>query len=248
MKIAACCITWRRPRLLAQLIECFNRQTYQERELLILDDSGQYPSQPSGDRWRVVSIDRRFRTIGEKRNAAAALVSPDVDAMAVWDDDDIYLPWALAACVNALESSPWAQPRQVLEWTPDGTGWIRQQTFSEKEPYRLAYHGSWSYRRDAFVVCGGYPFSISEDWGLAREMQARFGPSADTICGAFPDPFYVYSRSMSGSWHISERGCNAAVYAKAEDEPLEEVEKLQIGWERDYTAIPIPVEVSKRPW
>lgn len=248
MKIAAVCITWRRPKLLGRLIECFNRQTYENRELLILDDSGQYPSQPHGDRWRIVSVDRRFRTIGEKRNAVAAMVSPDVTAYQVVDDDDLYLPWALAASANALKKSPWVQPRQTLEWDEGGMTWHRQETFGRDRPHHIAYHGSWSYLREAFVNVGGYPAEISEDWGLARKLRDRYGESGDTICQEYPAPFYAYSRDTSGTWHMSERGANSNAYQQAMAEQFEIVDKLDISWDRDYAAIPIPEEVHRRPW
>ena len=48
------------------------------RELMILDDAGQYENQ-EGDGWRLISIPSRFRSLGEKRNACAALASPDVE-------------------------------------------------------------------------------------------------------------------------------------------------------------------------
>ena len=114
MKIAAVCCTYLRPRQLGRLIQCFLRQDYPagRRELVILDDAGQYNDQ-RGDGWRLVSVDRRFPSLGEKRNAAAAMVSDDVDALAPWDDDDQYLPWALSASVAALELAPWSRPSVV---------------------------------------------------------------------------------------------------------------------------------------
>ena len=68
----------------AHIEECLatiQRQDYpaELRELIVVDDAGQYGNQ-RGDGWRVVSLPMRFRTLGEKRNASAALVSPDVDA------------------------------------------------------------------------------------------------------------------------------------------------------------------------
>lgn len=248
MKIAMCCITWRRPKLLGRLIDSFLRQTYRDSELVVLDDSFQYPSQPAGDRWRIVSVNQRFRTIGEKRNAVAALVSHDVDAYQIGDDDDTYLPWALAASVNALRKKPWAQPRQVLEWDTGGKTWHRQETFPRNRPDYIAYHGCWSFTRKAFIEVGGYPAKTSEDWDLGQKLLARNGPSADTICPEFPDPFYAYSRATSGTWHMSERGSSDNAYAQALAEPFQVVDKLEIGWDRDYTAIPIPPEVHGRPW
>ena len=57
MKLAALCCTYLRPGSLGQLIESFLRQDYprESRELVILDDAGQYDNQ-EGDGWRLVSI------------------------------------------------------------------------------------------------------------------------------------------------------------------------------------------------
>ena len=61
MKLAALCCTFRRPHTLGQLIESYLRQDYPRelRELIILDDAGQYENQ-SGVGWQLVSIPRRF--------------------------------------------------------------------------------------------------------------------------------------------------------------------------------------------
>jgi glycosyltransferase involved in cell wall biosynthesis len=90
MKLAAICCTYKRPAQLAESIECFLRQDYpiERRELVVLDDAGQYADQ-QGKGWRLVSLGVRFRTLGEKRNASAALVSSDVEGYCVWDDDDM---------------------------------------------------------------------------------------------------------------------------------------------------------------
>jgi len=53
VRIAAVCPTYKRPHLLGRAIHCFLQQTHPDRELVILDDAGQYPTQ-SGDRWRLV--------------------------------------------------------------------------------------------------------------------------------------------------------------------------------------------------
>jgi glycosyltransferase involved in cell wall biosynthesis len=115
MKLAALCCTYRRPHLLGQLIESFLRQNYPRelRELVILDDAGQYENQ-EGDGWRLVSIPRRFHSLGEKRNACAALASPDAEGFLVADDDDIYLPHWFSATAEALQRADWSRARLVL--------------------------------------------------------------------------------------------------------------------------------------
>lgn len=250
MKIAAVCITWQEP-LIGRVIESFQRQTHPDRELIVLDDAGWYPEQPAGDRWRVVSVNRRFRSLGAKRNAAAALASTDCEAFAVADADDIYLPHWLAAVNHALQDAVWCQPTQALEWNPDGT-WRRTRTY-RGSPFCRAYHGGWAYRREAFEAVGGYPLAGEEDAPLARKLLLTFGVQADTICSEFPAPYYAYSR---GPEHISERYIalasetdefHAAAYAEKGRERADPV-PLAVGWDRDYTAIEIPDEVHPRTW
>ena len=71
MKIAAVCCTYLRPKHLGWLIKCFLEQDYADRELLILDDAGQYDSQ-EGDRWRLIDLPAAdsagfFFTVADRR-------------------------------------------------------------------------------------------------------------------------------------------------------------------------------------
>jgi len=197
MKIAAVCCTFLRPRPLGQMIRCFELQDYpdEERELVILDDAGQYDN-ARGRGWRLTSVPRRFRTLGDKRNAAAGLVSEGVEALAVWDDDDLYLPWALSASVAALRVAPWSRPSLVLHPRPEGT-LARHRTGG-------LFHGGWAYRRRLFDRVGGYPaMNNGEDQGLARRF-AQIGAAHADPCALGFDPFYVYT--WGGSWHLSGLG------------------------------------------
>lgn len=193
MKIAVVCVTYNRPRQLGQMIRCFERQDYPERELVILDDAGQYPPM-EGPGWRLISVCQRFPTLGEKRNAAARLVSPDVEALAVWDDDDLYLPWALRASAAALEAAAWSRPSLVLHPQPDGA--LRQHRTGG------LFHSGWAYRRETFDRAGGYPhIDNGEDQGLAARFHRLGIGWADPLAQGF-QPFLVYcwASGMHLSW------------------------------------------------
>lgn len=201
MKITAVCCTHLRPRTLGHLIQCFLDQDYprQQRELVILDDVGQYDDQ-QGDGWRLVSRARRYPTLGEKRNAAAELASPDAEALAVWDDDDLYLPWALSASVAALAHAPWSRPSLVLHAQSDGA--LAQHCTGG------LFHGGWAYRRAAFRLVGGYaPMDNGEDQDLARRMSRSGVAWADPIALGFL-PFYVYNLTGEGGYRASSLGPN----------------------------------------
>lgn len=253
MKIALLTITWRRPRLLGRLIKCFEEQTYDDREMIILDDDGAYPDQPSGDRWRVVSFDRRFYSLGAKRNACAALASPDADAFLICDDDDFLFPWAMAATANALSKGRWAQPREVFEWSADHSRLERYQTFSVQRPNYIDYHSGWSYRRETFEQMNGYPISGEEDSPVRDYLTENIGPSINTICPEFPDPFVIYGGEDT-TYRISHlyqahRGENMWFTAwNAAGRVAKDGVMGKIEWDRPYLELPRPPKAKRRMW
>ncbi len=197
MKIAAVCCTFLRPKHLGWLVRCFLQQDYENRELIILDDAGQYDNR-QGHRWRLISTSRRFATLGEKRNAATALVADDTEAVAVWDDDDLYLPWALRASVAALKHAPWSRPSLVLH--PQGNGWLGQHETGG------LFHGGWAYRRKVFEQVRGYPaMNNGEDRAFARRLRRAGVEEADPIQLGWK-PFYVYPWGIGSGWHLSGMG------------------------------------------
>ncbi len=244
MKIAAVCCTWNRPELLGRLIECFNRQDYADRELVILDDADQYPAM-EGNRWKLVSQRFRYPTLGDKRNAAARLVSDDVSAFAVCDDDDLYLPHHLSACVEALQDAQWCQPRQVL--IADGKSFKRQATFRKSDPNNLGYQGGWAWQRGAFEKLGGYAsISNGEDVEIAARSLALLGPSADTITARHPTPGYVYTWLGRAGRHLSAMSPpgDESGYQELGRQIIERVDRLNIALPADF---PPPIEAEPRP-
>ena len=198
MHLSILTITYLRPKLLGRMIRCFLEQDYPSelRELIILDDAGQYDNE-AGAGWRVVSVPRRFATLGQKRNAAAALASPASEGFVVWDDDDRYLPWALSASAAALKKAAWSRPSLVLHEQADGS--------LRKHKTLGLFHGGWAYRRDAFEDVCGYPWiDNGEDQGLAKRFEAAGVTQADPIALGF-DPFYAYQWD-NGGYHLSNLG------------------------------------------
>jgi len=209
MKICVSTCTYKRPRSLGHLIRCFERQTHEDRFMVILDDDGS-TGHLRGDRWEAVSVPRRFRTLGEKRNAVAALAPPDAEALAIWDDDDLYFPWALEATAAALDRGEWSRPSiallPIIE--PPGNRW----TFRQVQTGGL-FHGGWAYKRDLFDRAGWYPAeSGPEDQGLMRKMEALGAVAIDPIALGFR-PFYVYGGPRaSGVPNLSSMGCDQRAY------------------------------------
>jgi hypothetical protein len=225
MRLAAICITYKRPRQLATAIECFLRQDYPPRlrELIVLDDAGQYPNQ-EGDGWRLISLPVRFRTMGEKRNASAALASHRADAYCVWDDDDVYLPWHMTAAAAALAHADYAIPTLL---------YIDKRTHLVRKSNKSLFHGAWSFRRAAFERVAGYPFIQS---GQDQGLLARF-KQAGMRCGdpiqSDSRPSYVYRWHTTHSDHISALGRHG--YKRLGKRPAVPVDSLTPHWDTDWT-------------
>jgi hypothetical protein len=224
-----------RPAVLGQLIECFLRQDYPRelRELVILDDAGQYENQ-SGDGWRLVSIPHRFNSLGEKRNACAALASPDVDGFLIADDDDIYLPHWFRTQAEALRHADWSHPSLVLL--------EHQEGLREAETGGL-YHGGWAFRKSAFQKVRGYgPHNNGEDQELADRLRA----SGATICdpSGLAEPFYLY-RYENESYHLSYMDDSG--YRSLGQGGFPSRTSISVGWKRPWDKLPVLRRFSFAP-
>ncbi len=200
MKIVCLCCTHMRPQQLVNVIRDFELFDYPDKQLLILDDAGQYPSEPSGPGWSIISRRGKYRTLGEKCNALLAQAPADSDAFVVIDDDDGYCKWTLRAHAESLSNADVSFSGVVMEdqSQPDKYNLVSGRL----KTGRIIYHGSWAFTPDAIKKAGGYPH---KDAGADRELMLRFIESGARIvdaCENFP-PYYVYRRHNSGAAHIS---------------------------------------------
>ena len=229
MRIAAICCTYKRPNQLAEAVESFMRQDYpaELREMIVLDDAGQYDPGALDDvpGVKLVTTPHRFRTLGEKRNASAALVSPDVDAYAVWDDDDIYLPWHISAMARVFESGvAWSRPYEV---------WIDKRTWLQRKKANGLFHGAWGFTREAFLSVGGYPAMQS---GQDQALSGRFKKAGIRSRSPEGVPSYIYRwHTYSGARHISALGPDG--YERRHEEPVERVAHVAPRWSRDWNGL-----------
>ncbi|MCL2119627.1 MAG: glycosyltransferase family 2 protein [Planctomycetaceae bacterium] len=221
MILSAVCCTWKRPHYLGELIESFLRQDYpaEKRELVILDDAGQYGN-IEGDRWKIISIRTRFTTLGEKRNACAALVRPDCEGLLVADDDDLYLPHWFTAHAVALAHGEWSWPARIyLE---------AAQKFQVRET-RGIFHGAHAFRRSVFLKVFGYrAMNSGQDQDLFHRLKQMGVSQYDTTCEI--PPYYVY-RFRPDILHLSALGKNGYEHIAHANIKTDD---FKIGWHEDY--------------
>jgi len=196
------CPTFARPRqIVEEAVYSFLNQDYAgEKELLILNDFDRQKIVFEHPQVRVVNVGSRFHSVGEKRNAAAALCRHDL--LAVWDDDDIYLPHRLSFSVSRYdERKRFFKPSQALILEH---GAIRG-------PKTALFHGGGLWHRGLFDEVGGYAHMGS---GQDREIEARF----EKVIGAAKDYhaiqpheiFYLYRWWGTQSYHLSSFGKDCA--------------------------------------
>jgi glycosyltransferase involved in cell wall biosynthesis len=217
-RVTAVMPTAGRPELARRAIDYFDRQTWPDRELVVVDDGIDplvLPAHRSDV--RVVRADRRL-TIGAKRNLAVAQASGEV--IIHWDDDDwhgddrmrtqVAPLLAGEADVTALRDAIWFD---VGSWTfrrPDAA--LHRRLFVED-----VHGGTLAYRREVWERRATFPdLDLAEDaWFLRRAVHrgARLQPI--DAAGLF-----VYLRHGTNSWALPapfERGVGWTIV----DEPDE---------------------------
>jgi len=219
--------TYGRPTLVQNAIACFQAQDYpaDRRRLLILDDAGQIASQ-HGEGWSVWSTSARMETLAAKYVELDLLDAGWADAFVIWDDDDIYLPWHLAAYAAALQNSRWAHPAKV---------WDLYTGRLELGPAKGRFWASAAVRTDFLRSLGGFTESARGDFdqinlragattvarrvGLTRRhtSMAGAGPTiVPVLCSATMPPTGIAGMEcsrheiLSGSspgWILKPRPC-----------------------------------------
>lgn len=152
-----------RHKYIPRALRCFLAQTYENRELLILDDGGEGAEAllPDDERIRYVRCGRPS-SLGAKRNLACELAGGEY--IAHWDDDDWSHPDRLA---TQLEGSPIvAGFSRMLFWDESRA---KAQLYCGKADYALGT--SLLYRKDWWAAHRFKDHNIGEDNAFVREAR-----------------------------------------------------------------------------
>jgi glycosyltransferase involved in cell wall biosynthesis len=227
IQISVCCCTYNRPHLLGELIHSFEIQTYpaNQRELIILDDAGQY-GDVRGNSWQIISFPRRFASLGEKRNACVSLTSPESKWIVIADDDDIYLPHWLESHVTNFESGVvWSFASEVwlaVENIISGSWHYQRNTY--------LMHPGHAYEKQLFWEVGGYPRLAGwEDFFFFQSLlKKKIEPRS--ALENHRESFLIYRRFKK------ERHMTGMMLDRYQTEFTHELPKvtLNIGWKKDY--------------
>ena len=190
----------------------WNRQSHEDRHLIILDDGGTYDTQ-KGDDWELISVPERYSSLGEKFHALATKASLAGDAIALFEDDDVYLPDYLKNHVSALSDHGISVP-EVVYSDDHFIGTLPHKRPACDHERRMAmHHGSWAYSSDLYVESGGYPSDVFD-------FDIRFWSRLAATGASIGDPLefgpiqYIYRWQTSGY-------CNGSGYGHAMHDSVE---------------------------
>ena len=191
------CLTYGRPRILEESVESFLRQDYSgEKELIVLNDLPEQTLTFDHPDVHIINVDKRFRTVGEKRNACAALCSHDW--LLPWDDDDIYLPWRISYSMEMMDSERRFFKSALAFGHNNG---------AITKIFKSTFHAGSCWHRTLFDEVQGYPHMGS---GEDLEIERKFAQVLASNCLGFDIPledlYYVYRWYGTGSYHLSAFG------------------------------------------
>jgi len=193
--IVALCPTFRRPQLAGNAAACFLAQKIDlPRKLIIWEDGGALKFGRYGSVQVVTS--GRFPNLGAKYNALAklAITQYDADYLAVWEDDDIYLPNHLKASVLAMVQTgrAWSKPSRILSLY---TGKLQEELAAGR------FHASIVLSRRAWEAVH-WPENGRADFDqqLFAELAERVGPPADPL-EVESQPQYIFRWGSTGMPH-----------------------------------------------
>jgi Core-2/I-Branching enzyme/Glycosyl transferase family 2 len=195
--VSCFCLTYARPRVLEEAIHSFLQQDYAgPKEMIVLNDYADQTLVFDHPEVRVINVPRRFRSLGEKLNAAVALASHDL--LFAWDDDDIYLPHRLSFSVARFE------PRKGFFKAESAWVWNDQALSG---PMQNIFHAGSCWSRGLFDAVRGYP---AEGSGCDQIFEARLAaafPGSIAPWAVTPSEiYYVYRWAGTGSYHLSVQG------------------------------------------
>lgn len=235
------CLTYGRPHLLEESIESFLRQDYPGiKELVVLNDYEQQTLTCEHLEVKVVNVSKRFRTVGEKRNACAALASHDV--LFVWDDDDVFLPHRISFSLQHMHwEKGFFKPSKALI--------LNNGAISG--PKANLFHSGCCFTRELFDRVRGYAhIGSGQDLALEQEFERVLGPGKNYNAIKLEEIFYLYRWSGTGSYHLSSFGRDKAGQTTGNDKVADYVHrqvalgKVHVGeialhpqWKCDYSVL-----------
>lgn len=152
-KISCLTVTKNRPKMLRRAIQCYEEQTYRNKELVILSQSDDPEIQQiASGRNDILYVRCPIMPLGALRNLSIELSTGDI--LCQWDDDDIYHPHRLATQfkeINAYQAVASAYTQFLKYFTNSNelywVDWSEEMQYSHRYlPGTVMFHKSIAMR------------------------------------------------------------------------------------------------------
>lgn len=211
MFIVALCPTFRHPELLANSVALWEMQDYpaEKRMLFILDDDPTFDDAVSEEgRWVLGATKYRRSTISSKYNEMLGWTQirrPVVDAILVWEDDDIYFPNYVSAHAKALENAEYSKPAVVL------TDYLstRQKQRIVKESAVGRFHSTIGARMDLIRRVGGWPDTKRADFD--QQLMSKLYEQANRVVSPWGYDAQDHEIPFIYRWHSGAAHCQSTM-------------------------------------
>jgi hypothetical protein len=148
----------------------------------------------------VINEAKRYSTIGEKRNRCISIANGPV--IAVWDDDDVYLPWRLSFSVSEMDRLNTRFYRPFAYWAY----WGKDKLDHNYSVPGWPGHAYVAFTKGLWSAVGGYPaMNVGEDAGFFERVDRLLGGGFNKYDLAEVDRFGIL-RGASRYHHVSIGG------------------------------------------
>jgi len=209
--------------LLEEAVESFRRQTYLNKELVILNDCKSQKLECDVIGVRVLNVHHRYQTLGAKFNAMVVMASGDL--LMPWEDDDISLPHRIEQAVGKIYGTEYWNPQRSWFWDDRGL---------HSDHQHGVCHNASVFTPDAWFRSGMYPeTSGNQDAEMDRRLRgyckALNPPLEDTR-----DWSYLYRWGVSDC-HLSGNHHHQRFWDEWGKKPIVEGEfKIRPQWHMPY--------------
>lgn len=192
--------TFGRPDLVNESVAMFLDQDYDNKELIIFNDCAGQRFHFEHPQVTVINQTSRFASLGEKRNACIEQANGEI--LAVWDDDDVYLPWRLSDAVSEMMRQQIAFYRPAEFWAYWGSGDLHD---NQAVP-GWVNHAFCCYTKKLWAAVDGYPHqSLGEDAVFFDRIHKLLGlPFITSAVAKYKRPAIL--RGVSPYEHLSISG------------------------------------------
>ncbi|HEY4259442.1 MAG TPA: glycosyltransferase [Schlesneria sp.] len=236
-KVSAICLAYDLPARLEALneaVESFLRQTYPNKELVIVNDMPGMVIEFEHPQVRILNLPERCATLGDKYNAGCEAASGDL--LESWDDDDISLPWRMEQSVAKISQQVHfdttnGRAAGTAEYFNPQTCWSLCDGKLELQTTTHICHNAATMTKAAWEAAGRYPLlNGAQD----VELDATLKATARTVLGG--DPAYIH-RTGDGRFHLSTQEDRNAAYADCGSKGSPGTYTLQPAWQQDYVEL-----------